>query len=46
MTMHVYSADKMRNIEKYVNEQHIAKENIISILQDADHNFVLTYFAD
>lgn len=46
MTMHVYSADKLRDIEKYVNEQHIAKEDIISIMQDADKNFVLTYFGD
>lgn len=46
MTMHVHSADKMRDIEKFVNEEGIDKENIISIMQDADHNFVLTYFAD
>lgn len=44
--MHVFSADKMRDIEKYVNENHISKEDIISVMQDADKNFVLTYFAD
>lgn len=45
MTFHVHSADKMRDIEKFINEEHIAKEDIISILQDSDKNYVLTYFA-
>ena len=46
MTFHVHSADKMRDLEKFINDEGIAKENIISIMQDADLNFVLTYYAD
>ena len=45
MTMHVFSATKMRDIEKHINENHIPKENIISIMQDSDKNFVVTYYA-
>lgn len=46
MTFHVQSADSMRDIETFVRDNGLKKEDIISILQDADQNFVLSYFAD
>lgn len=46
MVVHVYSAIKMREIEAFINEQHIKKEDIVSIIQDSDKNFILTYFSD
>lgn len=46
MTVELYSALKMRDIKDFINEHNIKKEDIISILQDADHNFVLTYTVD
>ena len=44
MVVHVYSTIKMREIEAFINEQHIKKEDIVSIIQDSDKNFILTYF--
>lgn len=45
MTMYTYSADTMRQIEKFVNENAIEKDDIINIMQDQSGCFVLFYYA-
>lgn len=44
--MNTYITEKMRDVEKFVNENGIEKDDIISIFQQSDGDFVLTYYSE
>lgn len=44
MEMRTYVANGMRDIEDFVNEKGITKDQILSISQNNDGTFVLYYF--
>jgi len=46
MKMYSYGANSMRDIETFVNERHINKDAIVSIMQTSDGTFLLTYFGE
>ena len=44
--MFTQAANDMREINRFVNENGIPKENIINIFQANDGTYILTYFAE
>lgn len=46
MRMLTKAANDMREINNFVNEQHIKKEDIINIFQTMDGIFLLVYYAE
>ena len=44
MEMRTYVANRMKDIENFVNEKGITKDQILSINQNNDGTFVLYYF--
>ena len=46
MKMRTEAANDMRAINDFVNENHITKDQIVSILQNGDGTYLLIYYAD
>ena len=46
MRMFVHSGNSMRELEEFVNENHIEKEQIFSMIQDRDGVWMLVYYAE
>lgn len=46
MRMCTFAANQMRDIENFVNESGIKKENIVDIFQSKDGDFELVYYAE
>ena len=46
MRMCTFAANQMRDIENFVNESGIKKENIVGIFQSKDGDFELVYYAE
>ena len=46
MRMQTFAANQMRDIENFVNESGIKKENIVGIFQSKDGDFELVYYAE
>ena len=44
--MYTQAANDMREINNYVNDNHIPQEDIVSILQSKDGTYMLVYFAE
>lgn len=44
--MNSFVTEKLKDVENYVNEKGIKKEDIISIFQKSDGDFVLTYYSE
>lgn len=45
-TLQVYSSEKLRDVKDFVDEKKLQKEDVLSIMQDQDGNFVLMYFSE
>ena len=43
--MYTYSANSMREINDFVNENNIKQEQIVSILPAADGTFFISYYS-
>lgn len=46
MRMRTYAANQLRDIEKFVNEYGIKKEDIVDIFQSKAGDFMLVYYAE
>ena len=44
--MQVYTANQMRDIEKFVNENGIEKKQIVDIFVSPDNEYTLVYYAE
>jgi len=44
MEFRTFAANQMREIEEFINEHNIKKEDIVNIFQNADKSFILNYF--
>lgn len=44
--MYTYAANKLVEIEKYVNEKGIEQDNIVDIFQSKAGDFMLVYYAE
>jgi hypothetical protein len=44
MEMETYCANSMRDITDYINDNHIAKDQIVNIMQCGDGTFAVNYF--
>lgn len=43
-SMKIYATEKLRDIRDFVNQNHIMKEDILSIQKSEDGNYQLIYF--
>ena len=46
MRMLTYAANKMREIDDFVNQNGIPKDNIVDIFQGSDGMFYISYFVE
>ena len=46
MKMHTYSVNKAVELDDYVNEHGIKKEDIVSTYQQKDGTFTIVYYAE
>ncbi len=46
MKMYTEAANSLRDINEFVNRNHIPKEHIVNIFESHDGTFMLVYFAE
>ena len=46
MKMLTHAANKMREIEEFINANNIPKEHIVNIFQSQDGTFMVIYFGE
>lgn len=46
MRMYTRAFNKMVELEQFVNERDISKDQIVSISQSSDQNYFLVYYAE